>query len=454
MSKLEDGSRFRGLLVQSALGEGAMGTAYLVSHPILRIPLVVKVFKRASSRDLFAEAHLSARVASPHVVPVLDAGVEGDVAFIVQRYVDGIDLRELENRFSRLGRCIPLGAVCRLVVEVARGLHAIHQAGVVHRDVKPANLFLCGSGNAVVGDFGIAVDPAVARGDEMAGTPLFMAPEMWLEEPVDRRTDVYSLGATAFLLATGRLPFDVRGSAALGLAHTSRPLAMPAAATPREAYVFAAIDRTMRKTPGERYPSADALADDLALVADPLPPYAAIATAMASVGSVRVDVEVGDLTAVDADVIVNAANWRMTMTAGVAAALASAGGPSIEEEALAHAPARMGDVVWTGAGTLKAKYVAHAVAALAGSICLQRCMLRVLLDAEARGLTSVAIPALGTGIGEVPMELAASLVLEAIRTFASLEPRHVRVVRVVLVDDAARQRWCSILESHEEMGRG
>jgi O-acetyl-ADP-ribose deacetylase (regulator of RNase III) len=81
-------------------------------------------------------------------------------------------------------------------------------------------------------------------------------------------------------------------------------------------------------------------------------------------------------------------------------------------------------------------------------------MLRVLLDAEARGLTSVAIPALGTGIGEVPMELAASLVLEAIRTFASLEPRHVRVVRVVLVDDAARQRWCSILESHEEMGRG
>jgi O-acetyl-ADP-ribose deacetylase (regulator of RNase III) len=107
----------------------------------------------------------------------------------------------------------------------------------------------------------------------------------------------------------------------------------------------------------------------------------------------------------------------------------------------------MGDVVWTGAGSLRARWVAHAVAALSGSICLQRCTLRVLLGAEARGARSVAFPALGTGVGDVPMDLAAKLMIEAVRTFAWLEPENVRVVRLVLYDETARARWRSVMQS-------
>src|SRR5579884_3210791 len=155
-SALKPGSVFHGLLVHSVLGEGAMGAAYLASHTILRHPMVIKTFKVPDSSDVFQEAHLAARVSSPHVVGVLDAGRDDGVAFIVQRYVDGIDLDELVERWQRLGRTLPVPAVCRLISDAAAGLHAVHQAGVVHRDVKPANIFLRGDGDAAIGDFGIA----------------------------------------------------------------------------------------------------------------------------------------------------------------------------------------------------------------------------------------------------------------------------------------------------------
>jgi len=445
--ELRIGTRFRGLLIQSVLGEGGRGVAYLASHPILRIPMVVKIFKGPARPEIFGEAHLSARVASPYVVAVADAGIEDGVAFIVQRYVDGVDLRELITRAGDIGRRLPLGAVCRMIGDAARGLHAIHQAGVVHRDVKPANLFLCGDGNTTVGDFGIAVDPSRGVGAEMVGTPIYMAPELWTDDPIDRRTDVYSLGATAFELAAGRFPFEIGDMATLSVAHTLKPFKPPPAAGPREAYVFSAIERMLAKSPDARYPTAEAVARDLNLIAEPIPPLVAVSTDMASAGPIRVDVEVGDLAATEADVIVSAANWRMVMDVGVAGALATVAGPSVQEEAYAHAPARMGDVVWTGAGSLRARWVAHAVAALSGSICLQRCTLRVLLGAEARGARSVAFPALGTGVGDVPMDLAAKLMIEAVRTFAWLEPEHVRVVRIVLYDEPARARWRSVMQS-------
>lgn len=123
----------------------------------------------------------------------------------------------------------------------------------------------------------------------------------------------------------------------------------------------------------------------------------------------------------------------------------AAGGASIGEEALAHAPAAMGDVVWTGAGTLPATHVAHAVAALAGAVCIQRATLRALLDADVRRARSVALPALGAGVGGVPMDLAAKLMLEVTRTFADLMPVNVREVRFVLKEEGATERWADAL---------
>jgi O-acetyl-ADP-ribose deacetylase (regulator of RNase III) len=129
------------------------------------------------------------------------------------------------------------------------------------------------------------------------------------------------------------------------------------------------------------------------------------------------------------------------MHVGVAAALSKAAGPGLAEEAGTMAPRALGDVVWTGAHNLPARFVAHAVAAMAGAMCIQRCVLRALLEADARGLTSAALPALGTGVGEVPLGLCATEMLEAIATFAALEPRTLRDVRLVLFDAGATQAF-------------
>jgi O-acetyl-ADP-ribose deacetylase (regulator of RNase III) len=387
-------------------------------------------------------------VSSAHVVGAVDAGVENGVPFVVQRYVDGIDLEEILTAQRAIGRRLPVEAVCRMVVDAAHGLHAIHQAGVVHRDVKPANLFLCGNGTAAVGDFGIAVESR-SRGTDnrIVGTPHFMAPEQWNQAAIDRRTDLYALGATAHMLTTNESAFQGESAIQLGIAHVTEAYAPPTPRDPREAYLFAVIDRLLRKRPDDRYASADAVARALSVVTAAPAPVRQRDELRARAGDVAIELSFGDLSQQEADVIVNAANGALVMDAGVAAVLRKVGGEQVEREAMEKAPVAMGDVVWTSAGDLKAHWVAHAVAALDNAICLQRCTLRVLLEAEARRCESVAFPALGTGIGGVPMALAAKLLLEAVRTFSTLEPEHVRDVRVVLYDPEAMETWADVLQS-------
>jgi len=447
-SQLKVGSTFHGLKVHSVLGEGGMGAAHLVSHPVLRMPLVLKTFKTAAPAQIFREAHLAARVLSPQVVSVLDAGAEDGVAFVVQRYVDGLDLEELLHAMRAIGRRLPVDAVIRVMLDAARGLQAIHQAGVVHRDVKPANLFLCGNGATMVGDFGIATE-ALRReeAEPLMGTPSFMAPEQWHQGTVDRRTDLYALGATAHLLATNETPFHGESAAQLGVAHVTESYHPPTPRNPCEAYLFAVVERMLRKRPEERFDSAEAVASALEVVSEPGARLVFHGDDTATVGGLRVEVCVGDISAHEGDVIVSAANWMLVMDRGVAAALKRVGGAEVEAEAQVHAPAAMGQVVWTAAGALRARHVAHAVAALDGAICLQRTTLRALLGAEQRRCGTVVLPALGTGVGEVPMALGAKLMLEAFRTFAWLRPEHVRTVRVVLFNDEALALWREVLRS-------
>jgi eukaryotic-like serine/threonine-protein kinase len=446
--RLSVGGRFRGLLVHSILGQGAMGSAYLVSHPILQMPLVIKTFQATVDANIFREAHLAARIASPNVVGVLDAGYEARVPFVIQRYIDGIDLDELITQMRRANWRLPVNMICQILIDSAFGLHAIHQAGIVHRDVKPANLFLRGNGTSTVGDFGIAFDTVKeTEGARTAGTPSFMAPEQWQRKPLGRYTDIYALGGTGHLLATGNLPFEERNLPELMRAHIDHPYTPPTATEPGEAYLYSVIAKALQKEPAERYSNAATMARLLKVVVEPMPEIISTGENEAQVGSLVVRLSVGNLAVEEGDVIVNAANKELTMKLGVANALRQAAGDSVENEAMANAPVAMGDVIWTTAGKLRARHIAHAVAAIEGAVCLQRATLRVLLGAEVRQANSVVFPALGTGVGEVPMDLAAKLMLEAIRTFAALQPRHVRTVRLVLYDENSIQRWRTIMHS-------
>lgn len=414
------------------LGEGAFGSAWLASHPVLKMPVIIKTFHSSRVEDIFQEAQLAARIQSPHVVSVLDAGVEKDIPFVVQSYIDGVDLRELIRYRQRSGHRLPTSFVCRVIGEAARGLHAVHQAGIVHRDVKPANLFLSGSGTAVVGDFGIAIDVGLAA-HVVAGTPAFMAPEQWAQGTVDRRVDIYSLGATAHCLLTGEAP------SAGG--HTP-----PSASTGEEAFLLHTVSTALHKDPARRYPSGLAFATDLATITRPDFDLTALEEERAVVGPVTVELKVGDLADERADVLVNAANTVMAMDMGVARALRKRAGGGLARAAESVTDVRMGDVVWTGAFRLDAKWVAHAVAAYQGAVCIQRTVLRTLLEAEVRRVRSVAFPALGGGVGRVPMALVAERTLRAIRTFATLEPKSVREVRIVLYPESIRAVWTEILQ--------
>ena len=441
---LEPGTIFRGLKIRARLGSGGMGIAYLASHANLRTPVVVKVF-RLSGTDPLAEAHLAARVVSPLVVQVLDAGVEQGVPYVIQRYVDGVDLDELLRIHVEAHRAMPVSMLVRIAVHVLRGLASIHVAGVIHRDIKPPNLFLAGGGDAMVGDFGIAVDPHGTSRDELVGTPAFLAPELWTGEPATPRSDLYSAAATLHLLWQREPPFPAHDPAELVRLHREGVYRPPESSDPVAAYFGACLARMLAKSPADRPGSALGAARMLERVATPAPEIRGHRGGIARIGDLVIAIEQQDICAARTDVIVSAANERLEMKTGLAGALRQAGGDELHREASAQGPVTMGQVVWTDPGRLACKAVAHAVAAVDGAICIQRALLRTLFEAERRGFESISFPALGTGIGGVPHGLSARLTLEALRTFASFAPQRCRSIRIALLAPEAMTAWMTAL---------
>ncbi len=206
------GREIAGCRLERAIGRGASSVVYLARHCALDLPVAVKLmpvglqaWDAEERRRFLRGARAAARIQHPNVVPVLNAGEEGDCFFVVQRYVDG---ETLLARMERTGP-LPEEAVRRLTREVAAGLGAAHRLDVVHRDVKPANIILAASGEAVLADFGLArsgADRDISSASAIVGTPLYMSPEQCAGRPLDGRSDLYSLGASAYHALVGRPP--------------------------------------------------------------------------------------------------------------------------------------------------------------------------------------------------------------------------------------------------------
>ena len=193
------------------------------------------------------------------MVPVLNAGKEKEFYFLVQRYIEGEPLnRRIESKghFSEK-------TVVGVLRDIASGLGAAHRLGIVHRDVKPANIIIKQTGAAVLTDFGLA--RAAGQGDissrgDIVGTPYYMSPEQCSGLPVDGRSDLYSLGATACHALTGRRPVEGDSAMAVLKAQIEQVPPAPRALAPQVSEgISALIMRLLGKAPDERHQTAEGL---------------------------------------------------------------------------------------------------------------------------------------------------------------------------------------------------
>jgi serine/threonine-protein kinase len=248
-----------------------MSVVYLAEHPRLKNAVALKLLAPNLAEDdafrerLIAESRLAASLNHPNVIPIVDTGEEDGVLFISMRYVDGDDLRALLKERGPL----PLEEVVPLVAQIAAALDAAHARGLVHRDVKPANVLVERAGHVYVADFGLtkhvdARSGATASG-QFVGTIDYMAPEQIQGRQVDGRADVYSLGCVLFECLTGRPPFRGENDVAVIWSHMRDDPPRPTDVDRRlPRSLDAVVERALAKDASDRYATCGDLARDVA----------------------------------------------------------------------------------------------------------------------------------------------------------------------------------------------
>ncbi|MBI3892631.1 MAG: serine/threonine protein kinase [Candidatus Wallbacteria bacterium] len=259
------------------LAEGGMGIVYRAVQLSLDRCVALKVLKGSGApeaeavRRFLAEAQLASRISHPNVVRVLDSGAGARGLYIAFEFVEGQSLR------SRMTEGITAAQALHFAIQACRALEAVHQAGAVHRDVKPENLLVEREGTLKLADLGIAKD--LGKGIQtrvglLFGTPAYMAPEQCMGAPVGPAADLYSLGVVLFEMLTGRPPFAADSAGDLISLHIERE---PDAPSSRNALMppewDESVAKALRKAPAERYASAREFQSVLERMAEQLPVF-------------------------------------------------------------------------------------------------------------------------------------------------------------------------------------
>lgn len=254
--------------IVECIGQGRMATVYKAVQAVLERYVAVKVFHKDLAEDGSFSARFEREVKAvatlhhPHIVPILDCGIEGGAPYIVMEYLEGTTLEARLEALASSRALMPLREVGRICVAVARALDHAHQRGIVHGDVKPANVMLTTQGGVMLTDFGIAA--IVGTAGPMIGTPAYMAPEQGRGEPGDERSDIYALGVILYEMVTGRVPFEADTPLAVMDKHINDPVPPPRQVNPA---VPSAVERiilkALAKNPDDRYQKAADMASEL-----------------------------------------------------------------------------------------------------------------------------------------------------------------------------------------------
>ncbi|HEU4993731.1 MAG TPA: protein kinase [Gemmatimonadaceae bacterium] len=249
--------------VLEELGRGGMAVVYRAREKALDREVAIKVLPAVLSLDnsfverFEREAKTAAQLEHPSIVPIYRVGRSGQVIFFVMKLLRGQSLSTVLRERKRLTH----DEIRHILLDTAGALGYAARRGVVHRDIKPDNILLDHDGRCVITDFGIAkttTGPLTAQGTSM-GTPRYMSPEHAQGQPLDGRSDIYSLGVCAFQCLVGEIPFDGPDPFAVLYKHINSPLPQPTFSKDEDQALFAVIAKMLAKKPEDRFQSADEL---------------------------------------------------------------------------------------------------------------------------------------------------------------------------------------------------
>jgi tRNA A-37 threonylcarbamoyl transferase component Bud32 len=250
------------------LGRGGMAIVFKAREKQLERDVAIKVlpFSLAFDKEFVErfqrEARTSAKLEHPGIIPIYRVGKSGRAIYFVMKFLRG---KPLSNVLAARGT-LPPAEIRQILVQVARALAYAHKSGIVHRDIKPDNIMFDEHGQAVVTDFGIA---KAASGGKLTGTgmsigtPHYMSPEQARAQPLDGRSDIYSLGVVAYQCLVGRVPFDGDDSFSIGYKHIMEEIPTPPLETYDQRTLFEVVKRMMAKAPDDRFQTSDDLVQAL-----------------------------------------------------------------------------------------------------------------------------------------------------------------------------------------------
>ena len=253
--------------IQGKIGTGGMSDVYRALDHKLNRPVAVKVLKQEFSENenfvqkFRTEAQAAAGLMHPNIVNVYDVGNERGIYYIVMELVDGITLKKYIEKKSRL----TVKEAVSIAIQVAMGLEAAHNNGIIHRDIKPQNIIISKDGKVKVTDFGIAkAASSNTITSNVMGSVHYTSPEQARGGYSDAKSDIYSLGVTIFEMLTGRVPFNGDTTVAIAIKHIQEPLPSPKEFAPDiPISVEKIVLKCCQKSPDRRYQNADELITDL-----------------------------------------------------------------------------------------------------------------------------------------------------------------------------------------------